>query len=107
MIVMTWWIWLLLVVFMLAVLFAGLTYVVLRALALMHVATALGTTVSERFGRLDAKDPDSTPTRAIFTEPLQVASDNYATAHSRVIARKMAARRRHIERWKSWLRFNR
>lgn len=103
---MPWWIWLVLVAFMLIMLIAGAAYVVMRGLALMHVVTDLGAAVGERVGNIAKPESDPTAPKPIFTEPLHVASNRYATAHTQVLQRRAAARRRHIARWGQWLRFN-
>lgn len=103
---MPWWIWLLLVIFMLVMLVAGLAYAAFRLWKGVQKIGGTGAAIGERFdamGRKDEPKPDEPP---LFTQPLSVASDRYAEAHAQVLRRKAAKRARHITAWERWRRFN-
>lgn len=105
---MPWWIWLLLVLFMLGMIIAGVMYVIVHALRGMR---AISGTVSragdaiEAMGRPD--DRQAAQFRPIFTEPLSMAAERYADAHADVIRRRNRKRDRHVRIWADWSTFNR
>ncbi|WP_055427352.1 hypothetical protein [Bifidobacterium aesculapii] len=100
---MPWWIWLLLVLFMIAVLAAGGTYAARRALAALHVVSHTGERISDRLERMTAPTDDVDETaRPIFTEPLHVAAERYEQAHATVVRRRQETRDRHVRAWRRW-----
>lgn len=104
---MPWWIWLILALFMLVMLVAGLVYAALRAFhgvqTLSHVAQRCG----DRLAALGEPAPaDTADTAPMFTRPLIDVARRYVDAHARVIERRTARRNRHAARWAQWSRFN-
>lgn len=100
---MPWWIWLLLALFMIAMLIIGGIYVFRRALAALSVISETGARIGDRLTRMsepvDQENPDEAP---IFTQPLKVAAERYEEAHVGVILRKEARRDRHVQAWRRW-----
>ncbi|OZG59966.1 hypothetical protein BLEM_2141 [Bifidobacterium lemurum] len=103
---MPWWVWVLLVVFMLAMIAAGLVYAGLHGLRALRDAGEIGAKLSQRFEAMgegtDAGESNDAP---LFTQPLDVARERYIDAHADVIRRQDAKRQRHAERWAVWRRF--
>lgn len=100
---MPWWIWLLLVLFMIAMIVIGGVYAIRRAIAALGVISETGSRVGERLARMGepvAAEPDDDA--PIFTQPLKVAAGRYEQAHVGVILRKEAKRGRHVEAWRRW-----
>lgn len=104
---MPWWIWLILALFMLAMLVAGVVYAAVHAMRASKVVGAVAADVTARIDEMNApQDGGSVPRRAIFTEPLAVAADRYTDAHAGVIERRERRRDRHAAVWRRWSRFN-
>lgn len=104
---MPWWIWLILVLFMLAMIVAGLVYAGLHGFRAVKDITEIGGSIGERFAKMgepsDSAEGNEPP---LFTQPLNVAQDRYIDAHAEVIQRKNATRERHIVAWNRWKQFN-
>ncbi len=103
---MPWWVWLLLVVFMLVMLIAGVVYVGVHLLNGFKKVGKTGTQIGERVAAM--AEPASVPVSdepPLFTQPLSVASDRYAQAHEGVVRREEAKRARHVEAWARWSQF--
>ncbi|MCH4208556.1 hypothetical protein [Bifidobacterium sp.] len=103
------WIWVVLVLFMLVVLVAGAAFVVVHAIRAMRVISDVGSAVNDRIAAMSERDEsgETQNATAVFAQPLRTASERYAQAHSRVIARRMRRHERHVERWTQWRTFNR
>lgn len=101
------WIWLVLVVFMLAMLATGVLYVVVHAVRAVKKASAVGDAVSSTLGKMSVDADAVAPGEpAIFTQPLSTAADRYSQAHAQVIRRQEARRNRYAGIWSKWLHFN-
>ncbi|RBP99272.1 hypothetical protein [Bifidobacterium xylocopae] len=103
---MPWWIWLLLALLMLAVLVMGVVYAFRRANAALKLLGSFGSAVNQRLdpARTEAKGrPAQDPS---FTDSVSVSAGRYADAHARLLKRKDAAHRNHLERWAAWRSFN-
>lgn len=104
---MPWWIWLILALAMLAVLIAGVVYVIMHGLRALQLVQQVGEEVSDRMGQMNVGETSSrSPQRPIFTEPLQVAADRYTEAHAQVDVRKRKKQERHMRIWRRWAQFN-
>ncbi|ETY71563.1 hypothetical protein [Bifidobacterium moukalabense] len=104
---MPWWIWLLLVLFMLAMIVAGCIYVVLHGYHAFKDIAQVGGRVGERFGAMQNTLPEEEANSApFFTRPLQDAANRYVDAHAQVIKRREAKRERHAAQWGRWNHFN-
>lgn len=104
---MPWWIWLILALFMLAMLVAGIVYAAVHALRASKVVGAVAADVSARIDEMNApQDAGGAPRRAIFTEPLAVAADRYADAQVAVVERRERRHERHAAVWRRWEQFN-
>lgn len=101
---MPWWVWLILVLFMVAMLVAGVAYAVLHAIRAAHSVGVVGAKLGERLSALSDVDEASVApdTRPLFTLPLDVATGRYADAHAGVISRREAKRDRHAATWADW-----
>ena len=85
---MPWWIWLILALFMLAMIVAGLIYAALHGIRALKDMSDIGGQLGERVAALS------------------VAQNRYAEAHEDVIRSKAAKRERHTQAWDRWKRFN-
>lgn len=104
---MPWWIWLILAIFMLIMIGAGIAYALIHGVRAMRSISDTGTQISALFARLDDPEQDeATLQRPIFTEPLSVAADQYTDAHAVVLERKAQRRRRYAAIWHQWVTFN-
>ena len=95
---MPWWIWLILALFMLAMIVAGLIYAALHGIRALKDMSDIGGQLGERVAAMG--EPP------LFTQPLSVAQNRYAEAHADVIRSKAAKRERHTQAWDRWKRFN-
>ena len=95
---MPWWIWLILALFMLAMIVAGLIYAALHGIRALKDMSDIGGQLGERVAAMG--EPP------LFTQPLSVAQNRYAEAHADVIRSKAAKRERHTQAWARWKRFN-
>ena len=101
---MPWWIWLILALFMLAMIVAGLIYAALHGLRALKDMSDIGGQLGERVAAMG-----ETGTSADTSEPpqpLSVAQNRYAEAHADVIRSKAAKRERRTQAWARWKRFN-
>ncbi|WP_346682629.1 hypothetical protein [Bifidobacterium pullorum] len=104
---MPWWIWLVLVVFMLVMLIAGLAYAALHLWRAFGKVSRTGAVIGEHMAAFqDTASSEELPEPPLFTQPLSVASERYSQAHAEVIRRREAKRSRHVEAWARWRRFN-
>ncbi|MEE1296537.1 MAG: hypothetical protein UHD09_06825 [Bifidobacterium sp.] len=104
---MPWWVWLVLALFMLAMLVAGAAYALVHGMHAMKQVSTTGEKVNARVSKMSQRyDEDDQPQRAIFTEPLQVAADRYADAHAEVIERRERRQDRYATIWRRWSQFN-
>ncbi|PLS24730.1 hypothetical protein BLI708_09860 [Bifidobacterium imperatoris] len=104
---MPWWIWLVLALFMLAMIIAGLVYAGVHGMHALRDVSEIGGRLGEKFAEMsDTDDDHRVMTPVSFTQPLSAAQDRYADAHAEVIKRKAAKRERHIQAWNRWKRFN-
>lgn len=104
---MPWWVWLLLVLFMTAVLIAGVAYVCVHGYRAFKVAVALGGRISKRCEDMSKTSvrpqDDMTP---FFARPLKDATDRYTDAQVDVIRHHELKRTRHARQWARWKNFN-
>ncbi len=104
---MPWWIWLILALAMLAVLIAGIIYVIIHGLHALQSVQRTGEAVSERMTLMTDTEGTRRPKeRPIFTERLEVAANRYTQAHTKVDERKRARRERYARIWSRWASFN-
>lgn len=104
---MPWWIWLILVIFMLAMIIAGTAYAILHAIRAGKTAMQTGITVSEHMAALsqaDSSQEDGHP--ASFTVPLNEVVRRYEDAQARRYERRAAKRDRHVRIWARWSHYN-
>ena len=98
---MPWWIWLILALFMLAMIVAGLIYAALHGIRALKDMSDIGGQLGERVAAMGESG-----TSADTSEPLSVAQNRYAEAHADVIRSKAAKRERRTQAWARWKRFN-
>ncbi|NMM93262.1 hypothetical protein [Bifidobacterium oedipodis] len=104
---MPWWIWLILALFMLVMIVAGLAFVVWRGICAAKDVQHIGDRIGKRLAELGAVQQMEQPSEPpLFTQPLQVAQERYADAHAEVYRAKAATRNRHAQAWAKWKRFN-
>ena len=95
---MPWWIWLILSLFMLAMIVAGIAYAALHGFRALNGIAEIGSRLGKPLSEL------APPT---FTQPLNSAISRYDDAQVDVIRRRNAKRERHARAWARWSRFNR
>lgn len=104
---MPWWIWLLLALFMLAMIIAGFVYAGLHGYHALKDLGAVGHEVGKRFARMEqTHDGERQSDPPLFTQPLTVAKERYVDAHADVVRAKAAKRERHARAWARWKQFN-
>lgn len=104
---MPWWIWLILALFMLVMIAAGLAFVVWRGICAAKDVQHIGSRIGKRLAQLsDAQTEGQPPEPPLFTQPLSAAQERYADAHAEVYRAKAATRDRHARTWSGWKRFN-
>lgn len=108
---MPWWIWLILSLFMLAMIVAGIAYAALHGFRALNGIAEIGGRLGKPLSELadvpqdaDAREPLAPPT---FTQPLNSAISRYDDAQVDVIRHRNAKRERHARAWARWSRFNR
>lgn len=100
---MPWWIWVVLAVFMLAMLVAGVVYAAWRGLCGLRTVGETGARLSEALAPLADEEPSAQPV-PVFTEPLSQASERYTRTQADLIRRRQAKRERHARLWAQWNR---
>ena len=89
---MPWWIWLILALFMLAMIVAGLIYAALHGLRALKDMSDIGGQLGERVAAMGEPGTSAdTSEPPLFTQPLSVAQKRYAEAHADVIRSKAAS----------------
>lgn len=99
---MPWWIWLILVLFMVAMIVAGCVYVLQHGLRAMHVMSGTAAQIGERLARMGEPVEGTEPEAPFFTQPLKVSLDRYEATRTRKAEREIAKRARHMEVWERW-----
>ena len=83
---MPWWIWLILALFMLAMIVAGLIYAALHGIRALKDMSDIGGQLGERVAAMGESGTSAdTSEPPLFTQPLSVAQNRYAEAHADVI----------------------
>lgn len=104
---MPWWIWLLLALFMLAMIIIGVVYAGIHGYRAFKGSVKVVSRAAQRFEEMGQplQEPaqDETP---FFIRPLQESADRYAQAHAEVIKRHEAKRACHAQQWARWKHFN-
>lgn len=104
---MPWWIWLLLALFMLAMVVSGVVYACLHGYRAFKDVAKLGERTANESRRWANHCPQNNENEApFFTRPLKDAADRYADAHAGVIERHEAKRSRHAQQWAQWRHCN-
>jgi hypothetical protein len=104
---MPWWIWLILALFMLAMIVAGIVYAGLHGLHALRNISEIGGRIGERVAAMGSEDQSEDAIEPpLFTQPLSAARNRYVEAHADVIRRKAGKRERHGRVWAKWKHFN-
>ncbi|MBT1170181.1 hypothetical protein [Bifidobacterium sp. SO4] len=104
---MPWWIWLVLALFMLGMIVAGLVYAGIYGLRALKDMSGVAEQVGERMSAMgEPAEAGDSPEPPLFTQPLSVAQERYADTYVAVLRRKAAKRERHTQAWSRWKRFN-
>ena len=93
---MPWWIWLLLALFMLAMVVSGVVYACLHGYRAFKDVAKLGERTAKRIEAMGKPLPQNNENEA----------DRYADAHAGVIERHEAKRSRHAQQWAQWRHCN-
>ena len=100
---MPWWIWLCLALFMVAMIAAGLAYVVVHALRGVRAVGSTGERIGAIIATMSDDDVPSMPTPG-FTRPLTDVADAYTDAQRTKADRVQASHERHARVWDRWNR---
>lgn len=104
---MPWWIWLLLALFMLAMIIAGIAYAGIHGYRAFKDSAKTASRMAQCFDAMGRPSKEAVQDESpFFTRPLQEAADRYAQAHAEVINRHEARRARHAQQWARWKHFN-
>lgn len=102
---MPWWVWLLLILFMLAMLIIGGIYAFTHGMSALRGVSDTAAQVGERVSLLGEQTGESNELEApLFTQPLKVSLDRYERAQIDVAKRAQAKRTRHAMTWARWKR---
>ncbi|MBI0145133.1 MULTISPECIES: hypothetical protein [Bifidobacterium] len=103
------WIWIFLVIFMLAMLIGGAVYAIRHA---MTAGRSIGR-VSDDLNRHMPQPPVAGQSQATdraegpaFALPLSHSTERYSQAHAQVLQRREQRRRNHARVWRRWKQFN-
>ena len=103
------WIWIFLVIFMLAMLIGGAVYAIRHA---MTAGRSIGR-VSDDLNRHMPQPPVAGQSQATdraegpaFALPLSQSTERYSQAHAQVLQRREQRRRNHARVWRRWKQFN-
>ncbi|NMM99721.1 hypothetical protein G1C96_0299 [Bifidobacterium sp. DSM 109958] len=100
---MPWWVWLLCVVFMLAMIVAGLVIAARHGLRALHVIGDTGQRLAEPLGRMAEQRTEPTgPEDPSFAQPLRASVERYEIAHAAKLRRRAAVEDRHADAWRRW-----
>ncbi|MBW3094032.1 hypothetical protein KIH75_01425 [Bifidobacterium sp. 64T4] len=99
---MPWWIWLILALFMLAMIVIGCVYAIRHGIQAMHVMSGTASQIGDRVARMGEPVEETEPEAPFFTQPLKVTLDRYETTRTRKAEREIAKRTRHMEVWERW-----
>lgn len=100
---MPWWVWVLCVAFMLAVLVAGLIIVVRHGLRALRIIGETGQRVAEPLSLMGQQQADPEPAEdPLFVQPLRVSIERYENAHAAKLRRRAAIEDRHADAWRRW-----
>ena len=100
---MPWWIWLLLALFMVAMLVAGVVYAALHGMRGLRIVGEVGEQIGDRMAAMGEPDQEADrQSPPVFTAPLRAASERYTQAQAAVVARRQAKRERHARQWADW-----
>lgn len=102
------WVWILLVLFMIAMLVSGAVYAIIHAIRAGKTVGQVGESVGRHMPQ--PVDKDARPresTGPFFAQPLNKASERYSQAHADLLRRKNYKRDRHASAWARWKHFNR
>lgn len=104
---MPWWIWLVLALFMLGMIVAGLVYAGIHGLRALRDMSGVAEQIGERMSAMgEPVESADSPEPPLFTQPLSVAQERYADTYAAVLRRKAAKREHHAQAWSRWKRFN-
>lgn len=104
---MPWWIWLILALFMLAMIVAGTVYVIVHAIRAGKTAMETGMAISDHMAALSENTTPQGDEHAVsFTVPLSEVAQRYEQAQTRRYERRADKRERHARIWARWSHYN-
>lgn len=103
------WVWILLTLFMIAMLAIGAIYAILHAIRAGKAMGQVGATISQHMPQPPAGEAgrQDQPEGPFFSQSLSKASSRYSQAHADLLRRKNSKRRNHEAVWARWKHFNR
>lgn len=101
---MPWWVWLILALFMAAMIVVGCIYALRRGFAALQTVSNTASQVGNRIARMGEPVEASAPEAPFFTQPLAVSLEYYEAAQLKVAQRDKAKHERHMRVWQRWNR---
>lgn len=99
---MPWWIWLILVLFFLIMLCAGLLYVAWRFNEDFTVVAETADKLSAIYEAAENEEPEPRDDRPFFTRPVVDAARRYEAVYQRVLIKEERKNERRQATWKRW-----
>lgn len=100
---MPWWIWLVITVFMLCMISAGIVVVVLSAIKLAKTFFNFTDSAASKFEDLnESNENDDEPKDPLFTLPIQKAAERYEKTREKVLEHHQKIRENHHKIWQHW-----
>ena len=100
---MPWWIWLVLALFLLAMLVIGAVYVIMHALRALHVVGEVGERLSGPLAAMGEQQAEPAPAEdPSFAQPLREPLNRYIDAHAELLRRRARKEDRHARTWGRW-----
>ena len=100
---MTWWMWVLLAVIMIAALALGIAYAVIHAIRAAKSVARVSAQISEHTEPMSDPADTAALQAPSFTRPFAASINAYSAAHADVIARREARAEQHARTWEAWL----
>lgn len=100
---MPWWIWLVITMFMLCMIAAGIVVVVLSAMRLAKTCFSFTDSAASKFEALnETHENDDEPTDPLFTLPIQKSAERYERTREKVVEHHQHIREIHRAIWLHW-----
>lgn len=100
------WIWIVLVIFMFAMLIAGGIYAFAKARAALGNLGGLSVHLRKVLEAVEQGAGDTPASLPAVTKPLADTAERYENVHAQKLQRKQDRKARHVQNWQRWEKFN-